>query len=126
APMSILVVAHNFAPLEGGITTHTLEVTRNLAKLKQKPIVLAPRIGDWQTFDHALSFPVVRMPQVTSKYVRFLVTFLYTLRVAVRRPPTAIYATHWRNCGLAVSFVSLLTKVPFFQAIHGTEVLVLE
>ncbi|MDA2918663.1 glycosyltransferase family 4 protein [Desulfobacterota bacterium AH_259_B03_O07] len=124
--MHLLIVTHNFPPLEGGITTHTLEMVRNLVKLGQEPVVLAPRIGDWKTIDLSLPFPVARMPQVTSKYVRFLFTALYTLLATIRWRPKVIYATHWRNCGLAVSFVSMLTRVPFFQAIHGTEVLVLE
>ncbi len=121
--MRLLVVTHNFPPFEGGITTHALEVTKNLSKLGQEPVVLAPRVGGWQAVDTSLPFRVVRMPGATSKYLRFLLTVFYTLSITIRWRPKVIYSTHWRNSGLAVALVCMLTRVPFFQAIHGSEVL---
>lgn len=124
--MRILIVTHHFPPLEGGITTHTLEVARHLVKLGQEPVVLAPRMDGWRIVDQSIPFPVMRMPQVSSKLIRVLLTGPYTLVARLRWRPQLIYSTHWVVCGVMTSFISLLTGVPFFQAVHGCEVLVLE
>src|SRR5207245_4010391 len=43
--------------------------------------------------------------------------------LARRIHPDVTYGTHWRNCGIALRLAGMLAGIPFFLAVHGSEVL---
>jgi phosphatidylinositol alpha-1,6-mannosyltransferase len=122
--MRVLLVTSNFPPEEGGIATHSLAVARHLSELGDDVIVIAPGGRGSHEADPTLGFKVYRLSPFRSKYLRLAATFLYTLVAVMRhRPVDCLYSTHWRSCGVAVWLVSVFSRVPYFQAVHGSEVL---
>ena len=120
--MKILIVTHNFPPVDGGIATHVYELAKNLTALGHEPIVLAPRSKLASIVDSHLQFPVVRMLSSSSKYIRLLLTALYIFIVVLLRHPQVVYSSHWKNAGVASALCSLISRKPLFQAVHGSEV----
>jgi len=114
----------NFPPVEGGIATHCFQVAKYMSRLGEDVLVIAPDGPGAREFDAGLDFNVYRMPSLRSRYLRFLVTSLYALLTVIRhRRVDCLYSTLWRNSGLPAWLVSKVTGVPYFQAVHGTEVM---
>jgi phosphatidylinositol alpha-1,6-mannosyltransferase len=118
--MRVLIVTQNFPPLEGGISTHCYEMARNWGR-SEEVWVLAPHASAADG-DHPFPGRLVRMPRAGNQVSRLLVSLVSTLRLTRRIRPDLIYGTHWRNCGVALRLVASFTKVPFFLAVHGSEV----
>ena len=119
--MKILIVTHNFPPIDGGIATHVSEIARNLHALGQVPIVVAPSSERTKQVDAQLPYEVVRMPASRSRYVRLFITGLYTLSLMLLRNPRYVYSSHWKNSGVAAAICCFLCSKPLFQAVHGSE-----
>ncbi len=120
--MRILILTHNFPPQVGGISTHCYEMARHWSR-GDEVWVLAPR-GCGKNAELApFGSEIVRMPAARGRLARLLVTFWWTLRLARRIRPDVIYGTHWRNCGIALRLAGMITGIPFFLAVHGSEVL---
>ena len=122
--MRILIITQNFPPLEGGISTHCYEMAKHWA-MSEDVWVLAPHMPGEGAIRISPSLRVVRMPGGHNKLFRFFVTMLYTFSVARRIKPNLIYGTHWRNCGVALRLLAPVMGIPFFLAIHGSEILYL-
>lgn len=60
--MRILVITVDYPPIEGGISTLCLQVTRALARAGHEVTVAAPRFSDMEAFDAAEPVHVVRVP----------------------------------------------------------------
>lgn len=118
--MRILILTQNFPPLEGGISTHCFEMARNWSR-QDDVWVLAPYAADEGMTPRAGR--LVRMPRARHGFSRFWVSLIATVKLARRIRPHLIYGTHWRNCGIALRISARLTGIPFFLAVHGSEVL---
>ncbi len=119
--MRILILTQNFPPLEGGISTHCYEMAKNWAQ-DDDVWVLAPRASDVGKSLPLSSGNLVRMPAGHNKLSRLFLSIGWTFHLARKIRPDLIYGTHWRNCGIALRIVKLLTGFPFFLAVHGSEV----
>ncbi len=119
--MRILILTHNFPPLEGGISTHCYEMAKNWAK-NREVWVLAPHPPHGEMDVPSFAGHVVRMPATQNRFSRLLLSIRWTFIVARKARPDLMYGTHWRNCGIPLRIVGLLTGVPFFSAVHGSEV----
>src|SRR5712692_9304710 len=120
--MRILILTHNFPPQVGGISTHCYEMARHWSR-GDEVWVLAPR-GCGKNAELApFGSEIVWMPAARGRLARLLVTFWWTLHLARRIRPDLIYGTHWRNCGIALRLAGMITGIPFFLAVHGSEVL---
>lgn len=60
--MKILIPTIDYPPIEGGISTVALEVSRALAARGHNVTVVAPDLGDMRAFDEAEPVRVVRVP----------------------------------------------------------------
>lgn len=119
--MRILILTQNFPPLEGGISTHCYEMARQWSR-SEDVWVLAPHASPAEAAFPSSSGEVVRMPPAHNKLSRFLVSLLSTLSLVRKVRPDVIYGSHWRNCGITLRIVGLVTRIPFFLAVHGSEV----
>lgn len=118
--MRILILTQNFPPLEGGISTHCYEMARHWAR-QEEVWVLAPHASRAEAAVPGFGGRVVRMPHVDGKASRLTVTLGSTWRWVRKIRPDLIYGTHWRNCGIALRVVGMLTGAPFCLAVHGSE-----
>src|SRR2546426_11215779 len=120
--MRILILTHNFPPQVGGISTHCYEMARHWSR-GDEVWVLAPHTSGEDAHDFSFAGKIVRMLAARGRLARLLVTFWWTLHLARRIRPDVIYGTHWRNCGIALRLAGMITGIPFFLAVHGSEVL---
>ncbi len=122
--MRILIVTQNFPPLEGGISTHCYEMAKNWAQ-SHEIWVLAPHTTGGETSSAFFPGHSVRMPAAQNKFLRLFHSIRSTMVLSRKTRPDLIYGTHWLNCGIGLRVIGLLTRIPFFLAVHGTEVLFL-
>ncbi len=62
------------------------------------------------------------MPPAYNKFFRFFASVTSTLHLVRKIHPDMIYGTHWRNCGIPLRIIRWVTGIPFFLAVHGSEV----
>jgi len=120
--MRILILTHNFPPQVGGISTHCYEMARHWSR-GDEVWVLAPHTSGEDANNFSFAGKIVRMPPAHNKLSRFLVSLESTLRLERKIRPDVIYGTHWLNCGIALRLAGMLAGIPFFLAVHGSEVL---
>jgi phosphatidylinositol alpha-1,6-mannosyltransferase len=128
--MRILLIANNFPPIVGGIATHSYEIAKNLAILGEHVTVLTavPQIeASWlnsQTFKLININWLSKLPKhinILAPLIRIVVFFLYELYLLRSEKIHLMYCTHC-ELGISKRLTSLLFGVPYFLAIHGSEV----
>jgi len=121
--MKILIITHNFPPIEGGISTHTYEMAKNFTEQGHRVLVAAPLIRGTVRLDQKQSFRIFHFPLIKQgAWLRFLVTFGYSLIAFLKFRPAVIYTTHWANAGLVATLISYLGRLPHVLAVNGTEI----
>ncbi len=70
--MRILIPTADFPPIEGGISTVTLQVARELTKLGHEVTVIAPRFRGMSEFDAAEPYSIVRYSGYWTGWLRFI------------------------------------------------------
>lgn len=70
--MNILIPTADYPPIEGGIATVALNVSRELAAQGHDVTVVAPRFADMQEFDRNEPVHVIRYPGYRTGWLRFI------------------------------------------------------
>jgi len=134
--VKILMVATNFPPMEGGISTHSYEVARNIGHdVGHEIAVLSPNCKGVKKFDGNERFKAIRMMLVNTHVMNMLgkaliaykvyfliIMMLYITYYSMTLRPKRIYITHWNNAVSAL-LPTKLFKIPYYLAVHGTEVI---
>ena len=117
--MNFLVVAIDFLPNRGGISTYTKELAGALAKTCQV-IVLAPGTSSSSTFDQTFPFRIVRTPAFP--LLRITALFLYIPWLVWRYRIDAVLHTVWPTALISHLWYFLL-PAPYFVSVHASEIL---
>ncbi len=116
--MNILIAGTDFPPNWGGISTYTTQLASSLAK-KCSVIVLSPGPGIPE-FDDSQPYRIVRTPAIP--FFR-LCCFLLFVPWAIREfKVNVVLHTVWTT-SLVSHLWHKLMPVPYFVAIHGSEIL---
>jgi phosphatidylinositol alpha-1,6-mannosyltransferase len=78
--VKILIPTADYPPIEGGIGTLTLEVSRELAKLGHDVTVIAPYFPGWSEFDSREPYKVIRFSGYRLGWFRFFPMLAATWR----------------------------------------------
>jgi phosphatidylinositol alpha-1,6-mannosyltransferase len=117
--VNFLVVAIDFLPNRGGISTYTKELAGALAKTCQV-IVLAPGTSSSSTFDQTFPFRIVRTPAFP--LLRITALFLYIPWLVWRYRIDAVLHTVWPTALISHLWYYLL-PTPYFVSVHASEIL---
>lgn len=115
--MRILIPTVDYPPIEGGISTVTLQVSRELARQGHVVTVLAPHFPDMENFDNDEVITVVRYPGYDLGWGR-LIPFLRMGRPLLKECDLII--------GINVAYAGVLARfsnVPYVMLAYGYEFL---
>jgi phosphatidylinositol alpha-1,6-mannosyltransferase len=117
--LNLLLVATDFPPKSGGISTYTKEFGRALGKICQV-LVLAPGTWNREVSDTAYPFQVIRTPPFAILSTLFF--FIYIPLLLRRHRIDAVLHTVWPTA-LISHFWHFLFPVPYFVSVHASEIL---
>lgn len=124
------MIAPQFPPIMGGVATYSYEVARNLARCGEQVTVLtvAPNMDSelinqqgFNLFSVRWLGPMFKLRFFIGKAVRISVLLFYGAWLSKLKKIDLIYCTYYES-GIAARFISKLFGIPYFLAIHGTEV----
>ena len=122
-PPSVLLLASEFPPFPGGISSYAFELATAAETLGIEMTVVAPDVGADQTaHDAALPFRVVRYRGTCSGNRRTPSAFTAAWRAIKSKPFHVIHAVDPIFCD-ALALIRPFRRVPFISTIHGSEVL---
>ena len=120
-PLRILVITVDYPPIEGGIGTLALEVSRELSRLGHDVTVLAPHFPGMETFDKAESARIVRFGGYNTGWLR---VFPLIARARTLIPHNdLVLAINVTYGGIAGLFARSLFGVPYATLAYGYEFL---
>ncbi len=120
-PIRILVVTVDYPPIEGGISTLTLEISRELSRQGFEVTVLAPHFPNMETFDANEPVRVVRFTGYDSGWLR-LFPLLARARTLVPHNDLVL-AINITYGGIAGLLARSMFGVPYATLAYGYEFL---
>jgi len=126
----ILIIAPQFPPVIGGISTYSYEVARNLVRCGEQVVVLtaSPRMDSelecqysFELFSIGWLRPIFKIRFLIGQAVRIVAMFFYTFWICISKRVKIIYCTYY-EAGIAARPISKLFNIPYFLTIHGTEI----
>ncbi len=118
---TILIPAYDFKPLLGGIANYGHELAVQFSK-RARVHVLSRKLPGMEEFDQRLPYKVSRIRTPPSALLSFPL-FARTLRRLIRQqPPDAVFCPMWFPDGAACRWALKRAPIPYFVAVHGTEV----
>lgn len=124
--MKTLMLSLDFPPSIGGIQTYSYEIAKNLSKLGMEIIVLAPQMDGASEFDEQQRFKVIRINEINSRPLKSIpIVFYYSLLALIssKFEIERIHLTRWSPASLAMFFLSILFRIPYFITVHGLDIL---
>ena len=117
----ILIPAYDFKPLLGGVANYGHELAVKFSRCARVHVV-SRKLPGMEEFDRNLPYQVTRIRTPYSGLLSFPL-FASTLRSLIRRePPDAIFCPMWFPDAAACRWALKGAPVPYFVAVHGTEV----
>lgn len=120
-PMRILIPTADYPPIEGGISTVTLRLSRQLAALGHDVTVVAPRFPGQEAFDAAEPARVVRFRGYALGWFRLLPMLCAALPLAARSD--LVLAINVAYGGLIGLVARVLFRVPYIAFAYAYEFL---
>ncbi len=118
---TILMPAYDFKPLLGGVANYGHELAVQFSK-RARVQVVSRKLPGIEDFDHDLPYQISRIRTPYSALLS-LPLFARTLRGMIRhRPPDTIFCPLWFPDGAACRWALSGAPIPYFVAVHGTEV----
>jgi len=117
--MKILIVALDFPPSTGGISTYTKETAASLSKIVDVT-VLAAGVSDPKNMEQNFPYPIKRT--LAFPILRYLSFFVFLPWLVWRYKFDAVLHTVWPTALISHVFYFCI-PVPYFVSIHASEIL---
>lgn len=122
--MRILLIAFDYRPRVGGVSTCSYELASALSKEENIEIkVLAPKQPGDKEFDNHNLFETKRINVPQRSYTAIPSLFFEIFSETKNYKPDLIINMLWMPEAIATYFSSLFTKVPYTVVAHGVEIL---
>jgi phosphatidyl-myo-inositol dimannoside synthase len=124
--MKIIIFSSEFPPLPGGIGNHACNLAKMLARSGAKVTVLTNYRGrdiqDEDSFDRALSFPVIRIRRYAQALWTYLQRILKGFELLRGKEPATVIASGKFSLWLAAVGSVCFPRHRYFAVIHGSEI----
>ncbi|MEE8417979.1 MAG: glycosyltransferase family 4 protein, partial [candidate division Zixibacteria bacterium] len=120
----ILMLAHEFPPVMGGIATYTSQLAAAASKAGHRVTVLASGLTKDQSKDDKRRYPftVIRFGAGDYSYRKILHLIWRTYVNAKPSKYDLIHAMDWPHV-MALAFLNRFREIPFVATVYGTEIL---
>ena len=127
--MKLLISAHGFPPLIGGIESQLYPLADEFNRLGLNVRVLTPKIKYSRQFDYSSKINVIRIPGGLAtayrrpRFTRLIVYAIYFLRQLIVFKPDVVFSSTWQPYGpIIVTLARIFNFSSHFQ-VHGVEIL---
>jgi phosphatidylinositol alpha-1,6-mannosyltransferase len=119
--VKILIPTADYPPIEGGISTLTLNIARELSAMGHEVTVVAPRFAGMAEFDRAEPYRVVRFRGYGLGWLRFVPMAFASMRRA--RPAELIVGVNIAYGGVIGLIARRLWRIPYVTFAYAFEFL---